>query len=96
MKQHLGAGEIQFVDMRQPDALEQVTTAQPSTVIVDAGDTSPVAHCSLNKLLNAIPVLRIIRLDVQQEQIQVVISEQRQVIGVTELVQVLKSLPTGN
>ena len=95
LKQHLGAGEIQFVDVRQPGALERVAAAQPSTVIMDAGDASPEARCSLSKLLDAVPALRIIRLDPQREQVQVVTSDQRAVASVNELVKVLKSSPAG-
>jgi DNA-binding NarL/FixJ family response regulator len=95
LRQQLSEGEIQTIDARAPGCLERLIAAQPSTVILDATDQELEALCPLTKLLNALPSLQVIRLDPQQEQIQVVSSEQRAVAGVHELVKVLKSPPAG-
>ena len=91
LKQHLPEENVQVVDARQSDALEQVVAAQPTSVILDATDADVTKNCPLSKLLNALPLLKVIRLDPQQNKIQVVISEQRSVDQVSDLIEVIQS-----
>ncbi len=93
LRQHLSEGEVQTLDARQPQCLERLIAAQPSTVILDATDHELEALCPLGTLLDALPWLQVIRLDPRQEHIQVVSSEQRAVTGVQDLVSVLRRPP---
>ena len=89
LRQHLDEDAIHTVDARQTAALERVIAARPSVVILDETDPEVARQFSLSTLLNALPMLTIIRLDVQQDQIQVVTSEQRSVEHVSDLIAVI-------
>ena len=91
LKQHLPEERVKVVDARQTDALEQVIAAQPTSVILDATDAEATKNCPLSKMLNALPLLKVIRLDPQKDKIQVVVSEQRVVEQVSDLIEVIKS-----
>jgi hypothetical protein len=91
LKQHLPEERVKVVDARQTDALEQVIAAQPTSVILDATDAEATKNCPLGKMLNALPLLKVIRLDPQKDKIQVVVSEQRVVEQVSDLIEVIKS-----
>jgi hypothetical protein len=96
LRQHLTEQDVHTVDARQADALAQVLAIQPTSVILDATDADVTQHCPLDELLNALPRLRLIRLDPQQDQMQVVTSQQRPVGRVSELIEVITapSLPS--
>ena len=90
LKQHLPEEHVQVVDARQTDALEQVIAAQPTSVILDITDVEATQHCPLSKMLNALPWLKVIRLDPNQDKIQVVTGKQypmAQVNGLLEVIQ---------
>lgn len=89
LRQHLAEQDVVTVDARQADVLKSVVAAQPSVVILDATDVEAAQACSVGDLLKALPSLKIIRLDPQQKQIQVVVSEQRVVHEVRDLIDVI-------
>jgi DNA-binding NarL/FixJ family response regulator len=91
LKQHLPEEHVQVVDARQADALEQVMAARPTSVILDATDVEATSNCPLSKMLNALPSLKIIRLDPHTDKIQVVVSEQRVVEQVSDLIEVIQA-----
>lgn len=74
----------------QFDIMSQVIAAQPSVVILDDTDPGIEQYCSLDKLLRLLPKLKIILLDLQQEQVQVVNSDQCLVTRVHDLAQVIQ------
>jgi nicotinate-nucleotide pyrophosphorylase len=89
LRQHLAEQDVATVDARQADVLQAVVSAQPSVVILDAMDVEAAQACSVGELLKALPSVKIIRLDPQQKQIQVVVSEQRVVDEVRDLIDVI-------
>jgi anti-anti-sigma regulatory factor len=89
LRQHLAEQDVVTVDARQADVLKSVVAAQPSVVILDATDVEAAQACSVGDLLKALPSLKIVRLDPQQKQIQVVVSEQRVVDEVRDLIDVI-------
>lgn len=91
LRQHLHELELEVVDPRQPDAIARITAARPSTVILDANDSEVIEACPLGRLLRALPALKVIRLDSQQQEIQVVTSELRSVSEVRDLIKVIES-----
>ena len=77
LRQQLGDVQLQTIDARQANALEQVIQAQPAALILDAGEMPLAQDCPLTQLWNALPDLKIIRLDPQRKQVQVLTSQQR-------------------
>jgi hypothetical protein len=91
LRQQLAASKFQTIDSRQADALQQVIAAQPALVIAEAADNRLEQVCPLNSLLAALPKLTVIRLDAQQERMQVVTSEHRPSSGMNGLIAVIQS-----
>lgn len=89
LRQYLQLVEFEIVDPRQPDAVAQITAARPSIVILDVTDPGVTRFRSLSKLLLSFPKLRIICLDPQHEQIQVVTSEQHPAVEVRDLAEAI-------
>jgi hypothetical protein len=75
--------------------MAQIIALQPSTVILDVTNSEITQLCSLSKLLASLARLKIIRLDLQQKQIQVVTSEQRPAADVHDLVEVIEPSSPG-
>lgn len=88
MQQHQNKFDLQVVDSRQPNAVAQVMAIQPFVVILDEADPES-RHCSLDELLTALPSLRVIRLNPQSDQIQVIQWEWRQATEVHDLIQAI-------
>ncbi len=89
LRRYLQLVEFKILDPRQPDAMAQIAAAQPAVVILDSADTGVAQFCSLSNLLLEFPKLRIICLDSQHEQIQVVTSVQHTMANVRDLVGVI-------
>ncbi len=83
--------KLEIVDPREPDAMAQIITTQPSVVFLDMSDAEAIRLCSLSKLFHSVPQLKIIRLDPQHEQIQVVTSEQHPAVRVRDLIEVIEA-----
>jgi DNA-binding NarL/FixJ family response regulator len=86
LRQHIEHIDLFNVDSRRADALEQIVAVQPAAVILDATDPDVGEHCSLGRMLQAMPRLRVVRLDPQQQQVQLVTSEQRMAGDVSALI----------
>ncbi len=91
LRRSLAQDELLTIDARQDDALGQVVAARPVAVVLDATDPDVTRHCPLGALLTALPSLKIIRLDPEQDQIQVVTSEQREAGHMQDLIEVIQS-----
>ncbi len=89
LRQYLQQVELEIVDSQQPDVMTQLVTSQPSIVILDISDPGVIQRCSLSKLLLSVPDLKVIRLDLEHEQAQVVTSQQRPAALVRDLAQVI-------
>ena len=89
IREYLQNVELEIVDPRQPDAMAQITAAQPTAVLLDDSDPEVSRHLSLSQLLRALPRCKVIRLDPQQDQIQVVTSEQRPAVQVSDLIEAI-------
>jgi hypothetical protein len=92
LRQYLRLADLEIVDPRQPDAIAQIAAAQPSVVIVDSTDSGAIQSCSLSQLLYSLPKIRIIYLDPERGQAQVVTSEQYPAAKVRDLVEVIDRL----
>jgi len=90
LRQYLQLVKLEIVNPQGPDPMGQIAAARPSIAILDVTDSGVTQSHSLSKLLLSFPELKIICLDPQQEQIQVVTSEQRAVVEVRDLVEVIE------
>lgn len=90
LRQHGDHIDLHNVDYREPDALAQVVAIQPSTIILDATDPDVDQQCPLGAVLDALPSLKVLRLDPAQNLIQVVTSEQRQAAEVNDLISLIE------
>lgn len=82
--------DVRVVDPSGPDALELVSQHRPVTVILDANDTEAMQSCPLSKLMFANPEIKVVRLDSQQNTIQVVTSEQHQAGTIQDLLGIIQ------
>ena len=63
-------------------------------MILDTADPEVIELCPLNEILIAVPTVKILRLDPQREQVQVVTSEEKVVGQVQELVDMIMDYTT--
>jgi DNA-binding NarL/FixJ family response regulator len=82
---------LTVVDARSPQALQQVIARRPAVVILDAADEDVDRLCPLSGLLNALPAVKIVRLHVQDDQIQVITSQRHTPGRVQDLVTLIQS-----
>jgi DNA-binding NarL/FixJ family response regulator len=82
--------ELHLVDAQPTDALEQVVSAEPSMVLLDATDEETTRQCPLHQLFSALPSLTVVYLDPQQQRMQVVTSAQRSITAFKDLIEVIK------
>ena len=82
---------ILVIDPKDLDAIDQMQQVQPATVILDAHDTDTIQLCPLSKLIFSFPDTKILRLDSQQEKIQVVSSENVQASSVQDLLEIIQA-----
>jgi predicted component of type VI protein secretion system len=88
--QQLGQQELMTINVREAGALQHLIEADPSVVILDSTDEDVAQLCPLGALLNALPALRVVRLNPENDQIQVVSSQSRQAWQVHDLVELIK------
>ncbi len=88
--QQLGQQELMTVNVHEAGALQQVIEANPAVVILDGTDEDVARLCPLGALLSALPALKVIRLNPDNDQIQVVTSQRRQAWQVHDLVELIK------
>ncbi len=91
LRQQLDAQALIVVDAQREDALAQVIAAHPAAVIVDASDPTAEHVCELGRLLEALPMVTVVRLNPQHDQVQVVTSAQRTMSQVQDLIDVIKT-----
>jgi DNA-binding NarL/FixJ family response regulator len=87
--QHADQVELVVVDSREADAMARAIAARPAVVLVEANDEHVDRPCPLGDLLEAVPAVRLIRLDPSEDRIRVVTSEQRTVNDPIDLINVV-------
>jgi DNA-binding NarL/FixJ family response regulator len=90
LRRHEDWLDLHMVDADRGDALQQVVSARPATVILDADDPQVSRHCSLSELFQALPQVRVVRLDPEANRIQLLTSEQRQAVDIADLIDVIQ------
>lgn len=90
LRQHADRIDVHVVGTDQEDVFEKVVDAAPQAVILDTSDPEAARRCSLTQLFQALPAVRVVRLDIERDQIQLVTSEQRVATDVTGLIDVIQ------
>lgn len=89
LRQKATALTIEVIDPREPDVLFQIQKHQPDTVILDGGDATLRTNCPLDAMLRTVPNLRIILLDLDSEQIQIVTGENHTAESAADLIEAI-------
>ena len=95
LRQYPQRADVHFIDPQQPDYLSEIMALRPSAVIINAADTETSQCCLLCDLLTHLTSITIIRLQVQEKDLQVVTSTQhrfnevRDILDIIDLPQVL-------
>jgi DNA-binding NarL/FixJ family response regulator len=87
--QHPEEIELAVVDSRDADALAKTIASRPEVVLFEAHDENLERSCPLVDLLEAVPTVKVIRLDSSQDRVQIVTSEQRSVNEPIDLIDML-------
>ena len=84
------------MDPEQQGYLEKITTIQPIAVLLDTAKAPTTECCLICELLQAFPNITLVRLVVDQTDVQVVTSQQRCFAEVQDLITLLAPLPTSS
>ncbi len=91
LRQHLSPVNPKIINLQQPNLMSQIIAEQPSIVILDMTDPEAARSFRLSALLRSRPATKIIYLDMNQEQAQVVTSQQCSAVKVRDLAEVIKT-----
>ena len=80
---------LHFVHPRDEDSFDQIAAIQPAAVILSLSEADERENCLLCDLISAFPSIRIIRLIVDQDPVQVITSQQSQLNEVRDLLDLL-------
>ena len=92
LRRNMENREFRTLDTRQPEVIEHLVASEPSVVILDATDEVIKLRCPLDRLLDALPALTVLRLDPQRGLLHVVTSRQRSVRSMSDIVGIIHSL----
>ena len=81
--------EISFIDPRHLDLSDQIKAVEPTVIILDASDPNMSELCPIHSLFALRPTVKIIRLDSQREDIQVLTSRSFQAAKVSDLYDII-------
>ena len=88
LQQYAGQVEVVFIDPGHEDYLAQISELQASIVFIDAMDSKTTQCCLLCELLIEFPCIRLVRLTVDQKDVQVVSSSKQQFDDVQDLINI--------
>jgi DNA-binding NarL/FixJ family response regulator len=82
--------QITVVDPRQPDVIDHIMKTEPEALILDVHDAQADHVCSMITNLSKLSRLKIIRLDAQHDQIQVITSRKFLAGEVQDLIDIIE------
>jgi hypothetical protein len=91
--QHLDQLDLEVVDTSDAEGVARAVASRPQVVLFEARDTHIESPCPLSELLAAASPVRLIRLDADHDQIQLVTSEVRDVSRPGELLSLVLGSP---
>ncbi len=80
---------LHFVNPRDDDSYDQIAAIQPDAVILSSSEADMKENCLLCDLISTFPSIRIIRLAVDNDPVQVITSQQSQLNEVRDLLDLL-------
>lgn len=86
--QHVEKVDVIFIDPVRDAYLERIAEMQPSTVFIDALNVKTTQCCLLCELLIAFPNITLVRLTVDQEDLQVITSRTQHFDDVQDLINI--------
>lgn len=86
MRQHLDQVDLHVVNSQDADAVARTLAIKPDVILFEAQDGNVECACPLVDLLAAAPLVRVIRLDVGNEQVRLLTSEQKAVSEPIDLI----------
>ena len=89
LRQHSLSNEIHFVDWEDSDYIQQVVDLNPSVIMVDSAEDEDPKWCLLSELLNTFPSITIVRLKLQEKDVQVITSSSEVVVSVQDLIELI-------
>ncbi len=90
LKQYRDRVELHSVDFRHPNLLAHITELQPAAIILDDKDPLVVQVAPLDKLIRALPTIKVIRLNTRSFQAQVIQSDRYCVAEVCDLLELIE------
>lgn len=90
LQQYGNRVELHVEDLHQPDLLAKITEIQPTAIILDDKNILDSQALPLERLLRELPTLKVIRLDAQCLQTQVIRSDQYWVKEVYDLLELIE------
>ena len=91
LSQHPESGDIHFIDAQKKSFVAQVVDLKPDIVILDETEEGEAPCCYLCDLLAQLPTVTIIRLKVQNKDVQVISSSAHMLDGVADLIDLINS-----
>jgi len=89
LSQHPDSGDIYFIDAGKKNFIAQVVDLDPDIVILDETEDGEAPCCYLCDLLAQLPSVTIIRLKVQNKDVQVISSSTHMLNGVADLIDLI-------
>jgi hypothetical protein len=90
LQQYESRVELHVLDLNRLNLLAKITEIQPTAIILDDKDPLVSQAIPLDRLLRELPTLKVIRLDAQRLQTQVIRSEQYCVAEVCDLLELIE------
>jgi hypothetical protein len=84
--------EVDVVDFRRPDVMDEIIKLQPQVVIFGSNDVEKSNRCPLGSLFNALPNLMVIELNLNNSNIQLIRGGQYNAADFTDLVRMLEDV----
>ncbi|MEW6404214.1 MAG: hypothetical protein AB1649_20650 [Chloroflexota bacterium] len=88
-KQYPERVHLHFVNPRDDDSFNRIAAIQPAAVILSSSESDMREKCLLCDLVSTFPSIRIIRLAVDQDPVQVITSQQSRLKEVRDLLDLL-------
>lgn len=81
--------QIHFINPHDADSLEQIADIDPAAIIISSREGGSNKNCLLCDLISYFPMVRVIRLAVDQNPVQIITSEHSQLDEVRDLLALL-------
>ena len=91
LREHKFKSEIQFINMEDDDFILKVVQANPSIIIIDSTENDNPQCCLLCEILEVLPAINIIRLKIQNKDVQVIRSSPFELGNVQDMIDLIGS-----